>query len=213
MTEYRLRFGYSSSPAYAEAVRSASAVSGYVVEESGRRTRHTVPVGPESLAAVGRLLSIVRGWRNVELLADDVSLGRARLWALLRVLACYHARQVSGLDELHCRGFPGSGGRGVPCRLVESSLPWVISAEYRDAVLLPRLLLAHARQAMVEVCPVYDHDAVSRAAVRALARAQLQQDDGGLRSRLGRDSGGAPEDEERERIERLLWDIDFGADP
>ena len=101
----------------------------------------------------------------------------------------------------------------MPCRLVESSLAWVISAEYRDAVLLPRLLLAHARQAMVEVCPVYDHDAVSRAAVRALARTQLQQDDGGLRSRLGRDSGGAPEDEERERIERLLWDIDFGADP
>jgi hypothetical protein len=211
VTAYSLRFGYSSSPSYGEAVRIASSVSGYVVEEVGRRARHTIPVVPESLAEVGRLLSIVHGWRNLELLADEVSLGRARLWALLRVLSCYQARAVSGLAELHCRGLPGNGGRGVPCRLVASSLPWAVSAEYRDPVLLPRLLLAHARQAMVEVCPVYDHDLVSRAAKGALGRAQLQQGNGGLRLRLGGELGQAAEDDERERIERLLRDVDFGT--
>ena len=172
-------------------------------------TKHTTA---EKITSAIALLKSHGG--SVDLLADDVSLGRGRLWGLLRVLACYQTREVSGLEQLYCRGLPGSGGRGVPCRLVDSSLPWVVSAEYRDPLLLPRLLLAHARQAMVEVCPAYDHDAVSRAAARALSRVQLQQADGGLRLGLGRDAAeAAAEEEERERIERLLRDVDFGAEP
>jgi hypothetical protein len=211
MTEYALRFRYSSSPGYEEAVRIARTMPGCVVDETGRRATHTVPVQPESLTAVSQLLGIVRGWRSTELLADGVPLSVARLWALERVVSCYRDRELSGLEELHCRGFPGPRGGTMPCRLIERSLPWVVPAEYRDVALLPRLLLAHAQQTMVQVCPAYDHAAVVRAAPRAL-QARGPGTAGGLTLRASLDQQPAADDEERAHIERLLRDVDFGTD-
>jgi hypothetical protein len=211
MKDYTLRFGYSPSASYGEAVRLASALPGYVVEESGRHARHTVPIDTESLPGLGPLLNIVRGWRSTELLASDVPQGAARLWALERVIACYQARELSGLEELHCRGFPGLGGRGVPCRLVDRSLPWAPGDEYRDQALLPRLLLAHARQAMAEVCPAYDQEAVMRALPAVLRRLQRQREVGGLTMQVSPIEPRA-EIDERARIERLLRGVDFGEE-
>jgi hypothetical protein len=44
MKEYTLRFGYSPSASYGEAVRLASALPGYVVEDGGRHARHRVSI-------------------------------------------------------------------------------------------------------------------------------------------------------------------------
>ncbi len=125
-------------------------------------------------------------------------------------MSCYRERELSGLEELHCRGLPGLGG-GLPCRLVDRSLPWVVPAEYEDGAMLTRLLLAHAQQTMVEVCPAYDHEAVVRAAPRALRARQLRSQTG-LVGRVAPDDQPPADREECEQIERLLKDVGFGSE-
>ena len=136
---------------------------------------------------------MVIGWRGVSLAADGVVLGDARLWALRHVLGYHRERQRSGLEGLYCRGLPGPERGRVPCRLLERRLPWALSSDYADAELLPRLLVAHARAAMIDACPAYDADAVSSAALEQLDR---------LLGLAG----------ERERLQRLLRDVDLGGD-
>jgi hypothetical protein len=198
MASYRLMFGYSSSPSYAEAVQLASVLSGYTGEGAGRAARHSVPISLRSLAVEERLLDLVRSWRNAALLVDGETLDRGALWAMFRLLRCYRARELSGLQELHCLGYPGYSVRSLPCRLMNGSLPWVLGSEYRDPALLPRLLVAHARRTLVEACPAYDHWALSRAVSAEVARGPVP--DG---------KATAHEEEQRTRLERLLRDVNF----
>ncbi len=191
---YSLSFGFSSSPNYRRAVSLAQALPGYEAEGDGRGVRHLVPLSGEHLDQLAELLGLVIGWRGTALRADGVVLGGARQWALRQVLVCHRDRELSGLEELHCRGLPVARGR-LPCRLLECSLPWELTDEYADPALLPRLLVAHARETMVDACPAYDPEAVTRAALQQLDRPR--------RERAG----------ERERLERLLRDVDLGDDP
>lgn len=211
MSQYTLRLGYSSSPSYGAVIRTLRTVPGYAVEGDGRQARHSIPVEPETLPALAPLVGLLRRWRSTELLVDGVAQGIGRLWALERVIACHQARRLSGLEELYCLGLPGPGGGGMPCRLIDRSFPWSPGPQYQDSVLLPRLLRAHARQAMVEVCPAYDHDLVERAAPAAIRRLQHRQEAAGLTMRSTLDEKAAHQ-ETRDAFERLLRDVDFGAD-
>ena len=166
---YSLSFGFSSSPNYRRALSLAQALPGYEAEGDGRGVRHLVPLSGEHLDQLAELLGLVIGWRGTALTADGVVLGCARWWALRQVLVCHRDRELSGLEELHCRGLPAARGR-VPCRLLEYRLPWELTDEYADPAFLPRLRLAHAREAMVDACPAYDPEAATRAALQQLDR-------------------------------------------
>ena len=108
----------------------------------------------------------------------------------------------------------------MPCRLVEGRLPWRLEGDYADPALLPRLLRALAREAVVEICPAFDAAAVLRAALEQLepgseqderqAAAQLLIELGLLR---GERVQVQLEDEQRaahdrEFLSRLLRDVD-----
>jgi hypothetical protein len=217
MTTYVLAFGYSASPAYARAMTLARSLPGYRAEGEARLVRDRVPITGNDLTACEVLLALVRGWRSTVVLADELPLERRRLWTLERVLACYSERASSGLEELYCSGLLGTRDGRLPCRLVDSALPWILSGPYRDHTLLPRLLLAHARQKLVEICPVYDHAGLTAAAFEYLERTPTGTEPGGLTLRLEYRSSedaafadGAAD--ERDRLQRLLHDVDLGPD-
>jgi hypothetical protein len=65
----------------------------------------------------------------------------------------------------------------VPCRLIERALPWHLQDHYADPQVLPRLVDALARRQMTGVCPVFDIDAVQRAALEALAVQEADSHD------------------------------------
>ncbi len=193
MTAYALSFGSSSSPNYRRAVALAQTLPGYETDGSGREIRHLVPLTHTHVDRLDELLGLVIGWRGTSLAAGGVVVGSAQLWTLRQVLACHRDRQRSGLEGLYCWGLPGLERGRVPCRLLERLLPWDLTGDYADAELLPRLLVAQARAAMIDGCPAFEAGAMSRAALKQLDR---------LRGLSG----------ERERLERLLRDVDLGGD-
>ncbi len=223
MSEYELTFGFSTSPNYERAVRIASAVPGYRTKGGQRGVLHIVPVVPAQAEQLARLLAFVSNWRSFSLAVDGVDVGRRHVWALSRALSCYRDRRLGGLDELHCWGLPGRRGR-VPCRLVEGRLPWRLEGDYADPAVLPRLLRALAREAVVEICPAFDAAAVQRAALEQLEPGSEQderQAAAELLIELGLLLPGdrfqvQPGDEhraahDREFLSRLLRDVDLGG--
>ena len=223
MSEYELTFGFSTSPNYERAVSIASAVPGYRTRGGQRGVLHIVPVVPAHAEQLARLLALVSDWRSFSLAVDGIDVGRRHVWALSRALSCYRDRRLAGLDELHCWGLPGRRGR-VPCRLVEGRLPWRLEGDYADPAVLPRLLRALAREAVVEICPAFDAAAVQRAALEQLEPGSEQderQAAAELLIELGLLLPGdrfqvQPEDEhraahDREFLSRLLRDVDLGG--
>lgn len=186
---YCLVFGFSRSPDYARAVRLAASLPDYATEGAGRAVRHSVPVGGAGSPALEELLTLVGGWRSSSLLADGIPVARPA--ALRQVVACHRQRARSGLGELHCWGLPTLERGRVPCRLLERVLPWMLGGEYANSELLPRLLTAHVRQVFVDACPVYNREAVLRAALASRGRPRH-----GARSAAGAHAGvgrGRPE--------------------
>lgn len=203
---YSLVFGFSTSRDYARAVRLAAALPDYANEGVGREVRHSVPVDGSAASLLEELLVLVGAWRSSVLLADGVAIGRPS--SLRGVLTCQRTRERSGLGELHCWGLPAVDRGRVPCRLLERALPWMLSGEYANSKLLPRLLTAHARQLLLDACPAYDERAVVRAALANRGRPRHPGHDA-LRWELV-----APETESGDddgRFWRVVLDLDPDA--
>jgi hypothetical protein len=127
-----------------------------------------VPITHKHVDDVAELVDLSGDWKNTRLLVDGVRAGPGALHRLLSVLACMRDRELSGLEELHCRGLPERHRGRVPCRLIERALPWHLADHYADPHLLPRLVGALARKQMTGLCPAFEFDEVQRSALNAL---------------------------------------------
>lgn len=174
MSRYALEFGFSTSPSYRRAVDIAKRIPGYSEAGAGRMRTHSVPVSEQRLDEVGELVELVRGWRSARLCVDGVQAGPRALYRLVVMLTCFGERRLSGLDELYCQGLPAWPRRRVPCRLVDRVLPWRLEGDYRDPELLPRLVEALGRRAMVECCPAFELRVVQQAALELVASTDEQ---------------------------------------
>jgi hypothetical protein len=222
MPAYALTFGLSPSPNYERVVAIARTVVGYRAEGGDRNLLHVVPVDSACVGQLEQLVALTGNWRSLSLTANGIDTGRRHIWALLRALRCYRGRCVGGLEELHCWGLPGARRGRLPCRLIDRRLPWLLEGEYANPAVLPQLLGAFAREAMVEVCPAFDLGAVQEAALEQL-QPGAEQDRRGLQAglvfglRLLSEDRVQPEpnnarsaQDERELLSRLLRDVDLG---
>jgi hypothetical protein len=176
MSDYRLSFARSPSPHYRAAVRLASTIPGYQLEERGDQPQHTVPVSESTLPLVEALLRLVSGWQSTRISSDGITLYREELWALAEMLRCYRRRQRSGLQDLHCLGLPEGPRTRVPCRLIDRSLGWEPAPEYADPELCTRLIHADAVDTTAELCPAFDAGRVVQALTGRLAVELLLDD-------------------------------------
>ena len=112
----------------------------------------------------------------------------------------------------------------MPCRLVDGRLPWRFDGGYADPAVLPRLLGALAREAVVEICPAFDAAAIQRAALdrpepgsdqaereaaaELLIELRLLQPGDGPQVQREDEQRAA---DDREFMSRLLRDVDLGG--
>ena len=85
-SRYVIAFAQSSSRRYAEAAALAASVPGSGVSEAHAVRRHEVPVDPDRLPTLDRLLGLVAGWRGTQLFVDGVEVRSEHFQRLLRVL-------------------------------------------------------------------------------------------------------------------------------
>ena len=121
---YVLRIGWSRSINYSAAQTLALAVPDARLEGAETEAVIGVPLATAPPATIVRLLHWVRDWRGTALELDGVPLSRLALYHLATTMECAAARALGGAGALHCWGLPEGQRRRLPCRFLDTILPY-----------------------------------------------------------------------------------------